>query len=303
MASPDERGLRTLLRAALSPALHLLRHLHATGTPPSEAVQRPDVAGLLGQGLQDGQQAAEEATEAAWRASGAPMDSETLQQLLRDTQEIFSRAWWAVVHELSHSGTLPDNAEELAAAATLHSGMSVSTALSAGRTEAVLAEGYRRRAAGERVLKRWRSARKPTTCRWCWDLDGVTLELEDEFDHGVPQVLSHAHLRHVRTDAGARHFGAPVGSPIIRTRPPRVWHGILLGPPRHPRCECWLELVTADQPSLVPPTLAQRAMEGELVHSADIRTMPEEQYGSMMTFLRAAVHELGQLLRRVTGRG
>lgn len=291
-----------MLRSALSPALHRLHQLRTAGVAPAQAVQRPDVAGLLSQGLQDGQQVAEESTEAAWRDSGAPMDSETLQVLLRDTERIFSDAFWSAVHELSNSDALPGDAEHLAGVAVLHADMAVSTALSAGTTEAVLAEGYRRRAAGEHVRKRWRSRKSATTCHWCWELDGTELELEEEFSHGEPAVLPRARLRHVRTHAGEHRHHAAIGSPITHTRPPAVWRGVLLGPPRHPRCECWLELVSGDEPPTQPQPITEAAMQQELVHSSDIQSMPEEQYSAMMTFLRAAVHELGQLLRRVARR-
>lgn len=305
MASPDVllRGLRVMLRTSLSPALHRLHQLRTAGTAPAQAIQLPEVAGLLSQGLQDGQQAAEESTEAAWRQSGAPMDSPTLQVLLRDTERIFSDAFWSAVQELGSSDVLPDNAEELAGSAAMHAGMAVSTALSAGTTEAVLAEGYRRRAAGEHVRKRWRSRKSATTCHWCWELDGTELELEGEFSHGAPAVLPRARLRHVRTHAGAHRYHRDVGAEIIHTRPPAVWRGVLLGPPRHPRCECWLELVDGDEPPTEPHDITGALMQQELVHSSDIQSMPEEQYSSMMTFLRAAVHELGQLLRRVARRG
>lgn len=178
--------------------------------------------------------------------------------------------------------------------------LTVGVAPSFSRTQAVLAEGRRRQAAGEKVMKSWRSKLRPRTCRWCRLLHGTMIPLEEEFPHGDPVALPQQRTRRVATPAGARRYDRAIGQPVIFTFPPGVWGGRLEGPPRHPECECELVLVTlTDEPMPGPDRGPEPS--ASYVHAADIAALPEARYQALRAFLRAATHELGQILGRLRG--
>lgn len=292
---------------------------------PVSLLERSDVQALLTGAIAAAQQLTQDLVSRAWVAAEGPGQSAVLQALLDDVQRAYDTAPGSVIRE-SVSAAYQDApvAERPAAIArairdqtdklVLRGKLTIDVAAGNGLTASVILHGLDLRDQGYTVMKTWRSRKSKRTCRWCWALDGLTVVLEDEFPHGEPLELPHEHARHVRTAAGARRYKTPIGEPIIFTRPPAVYGGKLLGPLRHPRCECHLELAIASGPQgpflpwpLVPAVPAEPSphVEPPAVHlrASDIASMPEPQYRGMMSFLRAATHELGQLLRRVTGRG
>ena len=101
----------------------------------------------------------------------------------------------------------------------LRSRLTVTVASQAAIAERTLAEGKARRAAGERVLKRWESRQDGRACYWCRRLHGVTIGLEASFLPylgGPVDLTGHGHL----------------------TQPPKPYRGALQGPPLHPHCRC-----------------------------------------------------------------
>jgi hypothetical protein len=180
--------------------------------------------------------------------------------------------------------------------------MSLESAAGASHTEAVIAEGRQLQQQGQHVMKVWRSRLSRRTCRWCRELDGVMIPLDDDFPHGDPVALEQSRTRRVATPAGVRRYRRSMGQPIILTHPPRVWLGRLPGPKRHPRCECWLELHILTEAGPPPaPLRSEEPAERMYVRASDIAELPEPQYMGLMAFLRAATHELGQVLRRLKG--
>lgn len=152
----------------------------------------------------------------------------------------------------------------------LRNGLSVNVAGSRSHTETVVEEALRRYQAGEDIWLEWRSQLVPgVTCPWCWALHGHRVRPGQEYPHPG--------------QAGRR-------------RPPRLYQGVLHGPPMHPNCRCWLVIVTS---SGDPAPEAPEPPPAEFVTSTDIAAMPEEKYSGLLAFLKAALHELGQLLKKL----
>lgn len=132
--------------------------------------------------------------------------------------------------------------------------------------------------AGPSASKVWHAhPEDPACCFWCRRLNGVTIPLKADFGPhlGGPAVLS----------ASGR-----------LTKPPKTYHGRLLCPPLHPWCNCFLSFSSGadsagqsveDMPSL------------PFVSSAEIRAMSSAKYRVLIEFMKAAAHELGQVLRRL----
>jgi hypothetical protein len=171
-----------------------------------------------------------------------------------------------------------------------------------GASAAVLADALEREANGEVLRKRWRAhVESPTCCLWCRRLNGVTIGLRESFLPylGGPVAMPQSRTRRVATPAGERRYGMPRGSKIVYTQPPRPYHGKLQGPLLHPECRCWLEIVRVSGIPEVPPgSRAPESLAGFLT-AADVRDMPEDTYQADLAFLRAAVHELDQVLKRL----
>jgi hypothetical protein len=142
-----------------------------------------------------------------------------------------------------------------------------------------------------------------------------------------------------RTEVIREEAGIPAGAqfphpaPIGKHQPPKLYRGVLHGPPLHPNCRCelqqiaggvrWVasmdgkdprscawcralhgqELLAApqDQPAPVPPPQPEELPE--MVSSEDIAALPEERYQSLRHFLVSALHELAQLIRELLGIG
>jgi hypothetical protein len=149
-------------------------------------------------------------------------------------------------------------------------------------------------------MKVWRSRKTKKTCHWCLGLDGIIVELHEEFPHGDPVMRPQSRTRHVATPEGAAHYHRNIGQPIIMTHPPRPYMGVLFGPLRHPHCECWLELFAIPHDEPMPQKLGEvPAPEHHYMSSTVIAEMKTPQYNSLVTFMQAAVHELAQVLRRL----
>lgn len=284
---------------------------------PVAVMRRSDVQALLGGAVAAAQQLTQSLVAQAWGAAQGPEESETLWQILEDVQRAYEEAPAAIrlaVASAYHDAPLPQRAEAVARAIreqadklVLRGKLSVGMASSGSHTAAVLASGARVAEQGYQVSKRWNSRRTSRTCRWCLELDGLAIPLDAEFPHGAPLELPHARTRQVRTEAGSHRYRTAIGAPIIMTRPPSVYGGVLLGPPRHPRCECWIDLLVSGPgqppPGTAPVPRPHVVLGPSHMLASDVAAMPDAQYRGMMAFLRAATHELGQLLRRVTGRG
>lgn len=287
---------------------------------------RPDVQAIIASTLAGGAESAQETVRQAWAAQDGPPGSPVFSALLSDVQhawdtqrlrQLIKQAWASVpkasfVPGTTSPGTHPslEAATQRAAAvrdavtgfgdrARLRNGLSADVAAGNAKTEAVLADAKEREAAGEKLLKRWRAhVESPACCHWCKKLNGVTIGLDEDFaPHIGPPVdlTGHGHL----------------------TQPPHPYLSYLPGPKLHPHCQCWLEIVvvTEAQPESVSPAGGQepplepgikspapQAPAGHLAAS-EVRAMPEDKYRSLLSFLRAAVHELGQLVRRLARRG
>jgi hypothetical protein len=177
--------------------------------------------------------------------------------------------------------------------------MTVSAAEGTGRTEALLDAAEL--LDGSQV-KTWRA--RPGCCLWCARLNGVTIGLRESFaPHlGGPVRTGGTPPRTVATPAGARRFGLPEGSPIIYTHPPKLHRSDLQGPLLHPFCQCHLVIsgVPGGTPA-VPSGDDHGVAPAGFLTAAGVRAMPADVYRAQMAFLRAAAHELDQVLKRLAG--
>jgi hypothetical protein len=292
-------------------------------------LERPDIRSALAASLAQAQQRALGAVAAAWQAGGHPGGGAFHAALAADVRSAYgqaaasledaARSAFASVAQrtftvgVSEPGTNPEfeTAQErarevrqalLGAGSSLatRNGLSVSSAATRSGTEAVLAEGAERQAAGEVLGKRWvasMNGRDPRSCYWCRQLHGTVVPLGEEFPYPQPAALPHHRLRRVATAGGAQRYGLPVGAEITLTRPPRVYLN-LLGPGLHPHCRCRIELVPLHQGHGAVSPLAPE-QPPQLVSSAEIAALPEDRYAALVSFLRAALHELSQMLRRL----
>lgn len=334
MAPQDEalqRQVAFAVQAAFVPAERIIASVvrNSPYGKIGEILARRDVQAALADGLASAERVASIIVRRSWEASGGPADSPVREQLLRDVTATYStaqagledvvRSAFASVapRQVEPGISVPGEQPALesarargnlvgsafrseAAALGMRSRLSADVAAAASQTAAVLAEGQRRLDAGEHVRKVWRSRKSPKTCRWCWQLADVMLELHQDFPHGEPVFLPQRRTRRVATPEGAHHFHRAIGQPIIMTHPPRPYMGVLPGPPRHPRCECWLELVTVTEEA-PPPRLTEPPEERHVLRASEVASLPPAQYNALTHFMRAAVHELGKLLRRLTG--
>lgn len=149
--------------------------------------------------------------------------------------------------------------------------MTIEVARVRHRAELVLAEG-----AGSGWLKKWEcrkdAAGRPDhrVCDWCRRLDALpAIPLWQEFSYGG-------------------YMG--------RRRPPNVYYDLQC-PPRHPRCRCRIILLRAGAPPS-PQQPAAAAAPVLFIPAESVRTMPEDRYQALRDFHRAALHELGQVLRK-----
>jgi len=309
------------VQAALAPAARyaaLVVQTNPLGSA-SQLLARPDIDAMLIAALEQARLAAADIVRQEWDAAGAP-DAPVLAHLLADIgrqygslahlRHLIRTAHASVpqrrfVRGQSAPGASPaieagneraravrDAILGFARQAALRSHLTVVVAAAAARTTVVLAEGHARRAAGEKVLKRWEARRDGKACHWCRNLDGVTIGLDESFLPylgGPADLTGHGHL----------------------TQPPKPYRGALQGPGLHPHCggRCRLVLVTEagpkhgddhkTRPAETPDISRSAASTPVFITAAAIRAMPEPRYQGLVAFLQAALFELGQVLARL----
>lgn len=157
----------------------------------------------------------------------------------------------------------------LGSSLALRNGLSVHVADAGGRTEALLAD------APPGSYKRWRASmdgKDPRSCAWCRALHGTSVPVTVQFPH-PSQIGTH--------------------------KPPKLYMGVLPGPPLHPNCRCEIDILDAEpQPpvGLQPTALRSTTL---MLSSEDVASLPTERYQQLRHFLSAALHELGQILSRL----
>lgn len=297
---------------------------------------RPDVAAMLHEALSEGHEAAMTYIEQGWLASGADPADPVHARLQADAARIFgapgrlrdliARAHASVPRRefepgRDEPGSNPgrDAAERRAAAvaaavagwarqAAQRARMALGAAEGMGRTAAAI-ESALLYSAGAR--KRWDRNPASDSCIWCRRLDGVIIELAESFAPylGGPAVMPTAAARRVATEAGAAKYKLPVGAAVIRTNPPRLYHGDLQGPLLHPGCECKLQIVRIPGGGAVPSGGGQDGrvpsgdespapqVAGGFLAASDVRAMPEDQYRAGLALLRAAVRGMDTAMR------
>ncbi len=261
-----------------------------------DMLARSDVAALLESGLAEAQAMAEAALGAAWPPGSSPYRASlaadiarlyaTAASVLRDAAaEGFRMVPQAVfVPGVTAPGVNPAmEAADRRAQALLRRVTSVAWSLGFRNEMTVSVAGVRQQ--GEEVLSeaaeagtgwlvKWVCRKgadgRPDSrvCHWCRLLDAMpAIPIGTEF---------------------------PAGSPLGRSRPPRVYFNLRC-PPRHPRCRCHIILVRPGTPaaagSLVTPGPVY-------ISSNDIRAMLPDRYYALTDFHRAALHELGQVIRK-----
>jgi len=331
VAEPE--SLQAVVRQSLAEAAGYLAQVTVNnpGGTADALLRRPDTDAVLREALETARQAAEDQVRQSWQAAGGSQGDEVLGHLLTDVDKIFGNL--GHLHSLvrhAHAsvpsrrftrgvtppGEHPDQraAEERAAAvrdallswgrqAALRARMAAHTAQGSGDASAVLARALRREERGEKLMKRWRAhVTDPSCCRWCRKLNGVTIPLRESFAPFLGGPVPAQGNRHVATRAGERRYGLVVGSPVIYVQPPRPYRGRLQGPLLHPFCRCRLEIVRVGEPDVTGAGAGEAEVPGT-VSAADVRAMPGDVYDADLAFLQAAVHELGQVLKRLAGGG
>ncbi len=299
----------------------------------SGLLTRPDVDAVLQETLDRARETAADAVRQGWAEAGGP-PHEYLSWLVDDIDRSYDalgrtraeiRAAYASAPArhfrpgVTRPGSTPlaesarDRAEAvrravlgIGTAIALRNRITLEVALAAARTQREIAAGTLREESGERVLKQWWCSSDPPddrTCHWCRILHKVAVPLHGNFPAGQPADLTgHGRL----------------------TRPPRLYHGMLPGPPLHPGpCRCEIKII-ADLPPApegeVPSGSGQGGAKtaaaphqkvsgsseqsgltgsGSLLAASDIRELPEDRYQALLHFLKAATHELGQVLGRL----
>jgi hypothetical protein len=309
VAETASARLSAAVQAALAPAARyaaLVTRTNPLGSA-SQLLARPDIRAVLADALEQARQAAAAAVQDGW---GAAPDSPVLGHLLEDITRQYGdtdrlRALVRAAHasvpprQFTPGQSAPGSHPSAQAAAersaavrhavlgfardtALRSRLTLAVAQAAARTARTLAEGEDREVPG----KRWKAhPERPTCCHWCRNLHGVTVGLHDSF---LPYLGGPADLSgHGRL-----------------TQPPKPYRGMLSGPPLHPHCECELELV--EQIETRPAETTERPRSGQkrpvFISAAEIRAMPEARYKGLAAFLHAALHELGQVIRRLVSR-
>lgn len=226
--------------------------------------------------------AAEDAVNEAWQAHGT---SATREQLLADVARAYasapaglSQAVAAATAEEERASAVRRAVLDFAAALALRNKLSVTAAAGFSTTESTIAQAQLRADAGEDVELEWvasHDGKDPRSCWWCRSLHGQRVQPGEEFPHP------------------AQHGNR---------KPPRLYTGHLFGPLLHPRCRCKLRITSSAAGAGSPqaqPHGAGTPEPADFISSDTIRAMPEAEYSKLHHFLSSALHELGQVLRRL----
>lgn len=304
----DPAGLAASVRAVFVSAASYVSLVTLNNPYRSSAalVERPDVEAVLRAAFEEARQLASQAVLEAWSES-APSDEALLNELLGDVDRAYNEESLAHLRGVirhayssvplqhftpgvSEPGSHPvqeavdrraqavqDAVESYGSRLGLRNSLSADVAYGTSRTLAQL------ESAADGALKRWRTSRQPPddrTCYWCRKLNGVTIPVGQSFEGhlgGPVDIAGHGHL----------------------TRPPQPYRGWLQGPRLHPNCRCHLEIVSAGTVSPSAGGGQEPSVAPGYLSAAEIRAMPEQRYRQLTEFMRAATHELGQVLYRL----
>lgn len=266
----------------------------------THVLDRPDVQQSQAAALASARSAARAALAQAYEAAfpGQSDSSVLYQSLAADIDKAYAQAPQAIRHALqqafhdhpdvpfqigihqpgenpSHQAALQraqaarDAITVQGSSLALRNGLSVAVAHTGGRTEAAL-DG-----APAGSGKRWRASmdgKDPRSCYWCRSLHGTVVPADQEFPHPAT-FEGHA--------------------------PPKLYLGVLHGPPLHPNCRCRVEVV-ASAPSVPVGSQPTAPIEAApMLSSEDVAALPPERYSQLRHFLGSALHELGQMISRL----
>lgn len=266
----------------------------------THVLDRPDVQQSQAAALASARSAARAALDQVYEAAhpGQADSSVLYQSLSDDIDKAYAQAPGAIRHALqqvfhdhpdvpfqmgihepgenpSHQAALQraqgarDAISAQGSSLALRNGLSVAVAHAGGRTQAALDD------APAGAAKRWRASmdgKDPRSCYWCRALHGTVVPADQEFPHPVT-FEGHS--------------------------PPKLYLGVLHGPPLHPNCRCRVEVlahVPAAPASSQPATPAEAA---PMLSSEDVASLTPERYSQLRHFLGAALHELGQMIHRL----
>lgn len=254
-----------------------------------DILARPDMAGDLTSQLEEAHQLAVTGLGRAWSVSSASAYRESLAADIERAygtadsaiRQAAIAAFQSVPPDMFVTGvTRPGLNPQMDAARKRASEVSRQAAAAVwylGLRNELTVRVARTRRAGEKVLagapegwyKKWVSREDGRVCDWCRKLfRQPAIPLGEEFSYG--ERIGHR-------------------------SPPRVYLDLLC-PPRHPRCRCRIILVRYGSPEAAA---SEAAGGGPLfVPAHAVRAMPEDRYQALHAFHSAALHELGQVLRR-----
>jgi hypothetical protein len=119
------------------------------------------------------------------------------------------------------------------------------------------------------MLKKWKTRGDLKVCEWCRYLASQpAIPVDQEFSYDY--------------------------APRSRRQPPRIYLDLMC-PPSHPRCRCRIILV---RPGSSEELAVDHGESPLFIPAQSVRTLPEDRYQALREFHSAAMHELGQVLRR-----
>lgn len=262
-----------------------------------DMLARPDVVHLMEIGLEHAEELVRRELFRAWPSGTSPYRASLERDISRaygearaQLREAAVRAFREVPREEFIPGVHQPGENPAMAAAVRRAHMVVRQASSAvhylGFRNEMTVDVARTRWLGEALLasadagqlKKWvcrkdaKDRPDSRVCEWCRRLDAMPAIPADQ------QFVSGEY-------AGSR-------------RPPRIYYDLMC-PPRHPRCRCRIILVRITGVQGSPALLRGKESAPAAYVTADhIRSMPEDSYQALREFHHAALHELGQVLRR-----
>jgi hypothetical protein len=241
-----------------------------------DMIARPDLARRLEEGLTRAQELAETAFAEAWPDDLSPW-SPYRASLAADLDRAYATASATLRQVAIESFRLgPQEMLRRVASAVwqlaFRNEMTVAVAETRHHGEEVLARAEH---AGIAWEKKWVCKKAPggkpdsKVCGWCRLLDAMpAIPVGTEF---------------------------PPLAPIGNRRPPRPYRDLMC-PPAHPRCRCKLILVHPGISDVTGAPLSP-AEVSLFVTAQSVRDMTVGKYNALTDFHRAALHELGQVLR------